>query len=102
VASTQFADDQTLETELYDYSTPSGAAELDNLQDDPRIPALRQSLVNDIIPNELRAPLPGALGAAQDVSRVAYLAYDALIRNLPPPGSSGEDLRTALPFGVDF
>lgn len=98
----RIANDHTLETEFYDYSTPGGAAELDNLQDDPRIPALRQSLVNDIIPNELRARLPGALGVAQDVSRVAYLAYDALIRNLPPPDASGEDLRTALPFGVDF
>ncbi len=100
--TSQIANDQTLETELYDYSTSGGAAELDNLKDDPRIPALRQSLVNDIIPSELRAPLPGALGVAQDLSRIAYLTYDTLLRNLPTPGSSSTDLRSVLPFGVDF
>ena len=58
--------------------------------------------MNDIIPSELRAPLPGALGVAQDLSRIAYLTYDTLLRNLPTPGSSSTDLRSVLPFGVDF
>ena len=100
--TSRIADDQTLETELYDYSTAGGVAELDNLKDDLRIPALRQSLVHDIIPHELRAPLPGLLRAAQDVSQVAYLAYDAVIRNLPVPNSSATEIQTVLPYGVDF
>lgn len=100
----QIADDGTLETELYDYSTPAGQAELDNLKADPRIPELKQALLADIIPTVLRAPLPGALGTAQAASKYAYLAYDAIIRNLPAPGSGGSagDVRALLPFGRDF
>ena len=99
----QIADDSTLETELYDYSTARGLAELDNLKGDPRIPELKQALLANLIPNVLRAPLPGALRVAQTASRDAYLAYDALIRNVPAPGSSGgADLRAQLPFGQDF
>jgi arylsulfatase A-like enzyme len=98
----QIADDGTLETELYDYSTEAGRAELDNLRDDPRIPQLKQALLDNLIPNVLRAPLPGVLGVAQAASRVAYLAYDALIRNIPASGGSAGDLRAVLPFGKVF
>ena len=105
-ATDQIADDGTLETELYDYSTAEGQAELDNLKHDPRIPALKQTLLGNLIPNVLRAPLPGLLGAAQTASRDAYLAYDALLRKFPAPScnSSGstEDLAALLPFGQDF
>ena len=105
-ATDQIADDETLETELYDYSTAEGQAELDNLKHDPRIPALKQTLLGNLIPNVLRAPLPGLLGAAQTASRDAYLAYDALLRKFPAPScnSSGstEDLAALLPFGQDF
>src|SRR4051794_11280959 len=101
-ATAQIADDNTLETEFYDYSTQAGRAELDNLQNDPRIPALKNRLLNEIIPNEFRAPLPGALGRAQTLSQVAYLTYDTLIRNASPSGSSGEEVRAQLPFGTVF
>ena len=101
-ATSQIADDDTLETELYDYATATGVAELDNLKGDPRIAALRASLIGEIIPNELRAPLPGALGLAQDASKVAYLAYDAFIRNLPASGFSKGEIRTLLGYGADF
>ena len=107
----QIIDDQTLETELYDYSTAAGQAELDNLStsnpSDPRIAALKQALLGNLIPNVLRAPLPGLLGAAQTASRAAYLAYDALLRNLSnnscsTGSSSAGDLLALLPFGQDF
>ncbi len=102
----QIADDSTLETEFYDYATPAGQAELDNLQHDQRIPALKQALLTDIIPNVLRAPLPGLLGAAQIVSRDAYLVYDAVLRRAKPQGSSGDasaaEILASLPFGQDF
>ncbi len=108
-ATAQIADDGTLETELYDYSTPAGQAELDNIStsnpSDPRIPALEQSLLGNLIPNVLRAPLPGLLGAAQTASRAAYLAYDALLRNIPNNscgGSGADDISKLLPFGRDF
>lgn len=98
----RIADDVTLETELYDYSTTGGIAELDNLKHDPRLPALRRSLVNDIVPNVLRAPLPGALGAAQNASQAACLAYAALIRNVPEKTPDIWTLHRMLPFGIDF
>ena len=99
----QIAADSTLETELYDYSTAKGQAELHNRKNDPRIPALKQLLLGDLIPNVLRAPLPGALGAAQTLSKVAYLAYAELIKNYNPMNSSGvADLLANLPFGQDF
>ncbi len=102
-STAQIADDGTLETELYDYSTAAGRAELDNLKGDPRIPELKQALLENVVPNVLRAPLPAAFGVAQTASRYAYLAYDAIIRNVPAPGSSGGiDLRAQLPFGQDF
>ena len=87
----EIADDGTLETELYD------------LKYDLRIPALKQALLTNLIPNVLRAPLPGALGVAQDASKYAYLIYDALLQNVRPPGSSGGvNLQAQLPFGQDF
>ncbi|GJG85047.1 sulfatase family protein [Gemmatimonadetes bacterium T265] len=101
----QIANDDTLETELYDYSTEAGRAEVNNLKADPRIATLKQTLLTELIPRELRAPLPGALGVAQTVSKDAYLAYAALVRNLPAPGSNGssaEKLRALLAFGRDF
>ncbi len=100
------------ESEFYDYSTAAGQAELDNIvtsnPSDPRIPALQQSLLGNLIPNVLRAPLPGALAAAQAASRAAYLAYDALLRNIPnnscntSSNSIIEELLALLPFGKDF
>lgn len=66
-------------------------------------PALKHELLQELISNVLRAPLPGLLGAAQTASKYAYLAYDAIIWNVPPPGSSGgRNLRALLPFGQDF
>lgn len=107
----QIADDGTLETEMYDYATAAGRAELDNIvasnPSDPRIPSLKQSLIGNLIPNVLRARLPGDLGVAQTASRAAYLAYDTLIRNIRNQscGSSDggeDDLAAQLPFGRDF
>ena len=37
----QIVDDGTLETELYDYLTARGRAELDNLKGDLRVPELK-------------------------------------------------------------
>jgi arylsulfatase A-like enzyme len=101
--TTQIADDSTLETEFYDYSTPGGRAELHNRKNDPRIPALKLELLGNLIPNVLRAPLPGALGVAQTASKAAYLAYLKLIQSYNPVDSiSAEDVLVNLPFGQDF
>ena len=90
------------ELEFYDYSTADGTAELVSTPGDPRAPAMLDALLRDLIPNELRAPLPGVLGAAQNLSRDVYLLFQAAILNLTPDGFSGEDLRNLLGFGQEF
>ena len=90
------------QTEFYDYSTPQGAAELVSTPSDPRAQPMLSTLLNDLIPNELRAPLPGAYGAAQTLSRDIYLLFQAGINNLTPDGFTGLDLRNLLGFGAEF
>lgn len=64
------------ELECYDYRTPGGAMELDNVA--PTNPALcdtlLHTLVHDAIPHELRRPLPNSLRAAQKAGFQEYLA----------------------------
>jgi hypothetical protein len=71
------------ELEFYDYSTTDGQLELNNLPftdpADPRIQSMARHLLNDLIPNELQEPLPGALGVVQEASKIAHLAYRELI-----------------------
>ena len=90
--------------EFYDYSTPEGMLELANTPQDPRVQPLLNLLLNDLIPNELRAPLPGPYGAAQTVSKTLYLLFQALLLNLPGSGSTSatSDLRDLLGFGAEF
>ena len=92
----------TTEVEFYDYGTPQGMAELASTPNDPRAQQMLDVLLSDLIPNELRAPLPGALRFAQDISRDIYLLFQAGIMNIPPGGFTGEDLRNLLGFGQEF
>jgi len=50
--------------------------------DDPRAKAMLQLLLNDIIPNELRAPLPLRFRPAQDLALAELLVYAAIIDHL--------------------
>jgi arylsulfatase A-like enzyme len=92
----------TLQTEFYDYSTPEGAAELVSNPNDPRAGPMLDALLNDFIPNELRAPLPGRFGVAQNVSKEVYLLFQAAILNIPANGFKGQDLRDLFGFGQEF
>lgn len=80
--ATTTIDPRSIDIEFYDYNTPGGLAELDTTPDDPRARAMLQRLFHDIIPNELRAPLPSSLLAAQNVARAKYLFYATVINNL--------------------
>lgn len=80
--ATTTIDTSSIELEFYDYNTPGGLAELDNIRDDPRARGMLQRLLNDIIPNELQAPLPSSFGRAQTVARAKYLVYAALVNTL--------------------
>jgi arylsulfatase A-like enzyme len=73
---------RSIEIEFYDYDTARGRAEVDNDPDDPRAKAMLQLLLNDIIPNELRAPLPLRFRPAQDLALAELLVYAAIIDHL--------------------
>jgi uncharacterized sulfatase len=91
------------QVEFYDYGTPEGILELVSNPQDPRARPLLNQLLNDLIPNELRAPLPGRYGAAQTISKADYLLFQALMLNLPGTGgSAGDDLRNLLGIGQEF
>ena len=71
------------EHELYDYSTEHGRMELQNLAGlSPLESKLRRTLEDEVIPREVRRPLPGLLAAAQ---RRGYANYREI---LPPPFGS--------------
>ncbi|SAL00503.1 arylsulfatase A like protein [Caballeronia arationis] len=90
-ATTNIAMDGTMEFEFYDYSTPGGRLELANRKRDPKAAALYSALLGDVLPNELRAPLPASLLGQQTVVRDRYLLYVDLVN-----GTSKSD----LPFRI--
>lgn len=88
---------KSIELEYYDYATRGGRLEIDNLcsPEDETCKASGtqaaqklQLLLNNLISNELRAPLPGALKKAQEFSRDRYLLYvsalDTIRNNTDP------------------
>jgi uncharacterized sulfatase len=70
----------SVETELYDYATLRGRAELDNINDSPIVPAAVNLLLDRIVPEELRAPLPPSLRSAQQDTFEKYRRFEALSR----------------------
>jgi len=60
------------EVEYYDYATEGGRLETEM---SPPPAALLERLVNDIIPNELRAPLPEAYQDAQQSAAQAFIQF---------------------------
>ena len=90
-ATTDIAMDGTMEFEYYDYSTPGGRLEQVNKKSDPAASALYSMLLADVIPNELRAPLPSSLLAQQTIVRDRYLQYVNLVN-----GTAKSD----LPFRI--
>jgi arylsulfatase A-like enzyme len=96
---------QTSQLEFYDYSTSKGQLELHNTaSSDPRVAGLYRQLLNNIIPQELQALLPPPLFLEQEKSKLAHLAYRALIDNLPLElfKAKGQGLTTILGYGADF
>lgn len=63
------------ELEFYDHNTPRGALELENRPDDPRAQELLALWENELVPNELRKPLPPSLRDVQEATRQAYLEF---------------------------
>lgn len=65
------------ESECYDYTSQAGRLEVDNVAaTQPTLSGqLYDTLVNTVIPRELRAPLPDYLLSTQEAALAAYLAY---------------------------
>ena len=91
-----------LEIEYYDYSTEEGRLELNSHPSAPQAIAMKRQLFAEVVPNELRAPLPHPLRAAQDLSRRAYLAYAKFLENYTPSDDAAAPLPRSIGFGREF
>ena len=87
--------------EFYDCATPEGTGEMVSHPDDPRAKEMRDRLLNDLIPNELREKLPGVLGEAQELSKRAYLFVEHQYLD-PNSGEPVRDLLSKLGYGREF
>ena len=102
-------DPRTVQLEFYDYSTGAGQLELISHPNDPRAEQGYEALVNNYIPNELAAHLPGSpfnpnsLRFQQLKSEAEHLIYRDLIKNEPDSTwRTGNGLRELLGYGGQF
>ena len=72
----------TIQLEYYDYQTSGGRLEIDNRKNAPAANVLLNALLTNVLPNELRAPLPPAFIPAQTDAKTRYLTYVGLIDQL--------------------
>jgi arylsulfatase A-like enzyme len=100
---------RTVQLEFYDYCTRAGQLEIISHPNDPRAEEGYEALVDNYIPNELAAPLPGnpldpnSLRFQQLKSEVAHLIYRDLIKNEPDSTwRTGNGLRELLGYGGQF
>lgn len=68
--------------EFYDYSNEAGRAETDNRPGDPRVAGQLARLFDELLPGEVRKPLPASLTAIQSQQELAWIAYADLLDNL--------------------
>jgi uncharacterized sulfatase len=98
-----------VQLEFYDYSTRAGQLELNSNPNDPRAQQGYEALINNYLPNELAAPLPGnpldpnSLRFQQIKSEIAHVAFRDLIKNEPDSTwQTGNGLRLLLGYGGPF
>jgi uncharacterized sulfatase len=72
----------TIELEYYDYKTPGGVLETKSRPNDPAAQLLLTALLTNVLPNELRAPLPPIFVPPQTLAKTEALAYLALINTI--------------------
>jgi hypothetical protein len=91
------------ELEFYDYSTTGGQLELDNLgKYDARARAGYETLIRDIIPNELQELLPPPLLKVQELSKIVHILYRDLIARKALIDWLKGDLTKVLGYGAEF
>lgn len=92
------------ESELYDYGTPLGAAEVENVASSSALEqGLYETLTLEAIPGELRAALPGKLQAAQARGLANYRAVekfeDGRVQSHQPSPLGSEDEQVSVVVG---
>ncbi len=93
----------SIELEYYDYSTTRGQLELDNIASrDPRAYDESQTLLNEIVPDELQELLPPPLRAQQQLSKTAHLLYREFIALQPSGTWKNGGLTKILGYGGPF
>jgi arylsulfatase A-like enzyme len=78
-------DRNSVQTELYLYSTPGGREELENRSDDPVTQPAVDILLDRIVPDELRAPLPDSLKRPAQEAKAAFMKWCLELKDLPNP-----------------
>lgn len=99
--TTDIVADDTMEMEFYDYSTEGGRLELDNTPGDRRATRLRNRLLRDLIPHELRAPLPRGLRGPQGASQQHLIAYLDLLDTLTGDQWAEGAARSIVGYGLN-
>lgn len=98
VASTELNPDKQ-ELEFYDYSTPNGRLELENNPLSDIAQEMLSQLLNEYLPNEIRAAMPDALKTAHLLALQNYLSF----ANLSELLSVGDAKRNiGIFFGADL
>lgn len=99
----------TVQLEFYDYATEGGKNEIFSKPNDPRAQEGYEALVNNYVPNELAAPLPGnpldptSLRFQQIKSEIAHVLFRDLIEHEPDmTWQTGDGLRRLLGYGGPF
>jgi uncharacterized sulfatase len=92
----------SIELEFYDYTTAGGRLETKNTPNDARVPALLNRLRNRLIPDELRAPLPGPYRLIQKQAEQDFLQYSYLIENPPSGDDRPQIVKRWLGLGQDY
>jgi uncharacterized sulfatase len=92
---------KSVEVEFYNYATEGGRAELDNTPDDPRAAPLVKKLLQDLLPNEVRASLGGKYSILQSLAKERWLLFAWLIEHPPEGKRSPKFLQKWLGIGRD-
>lgn len=100
---TTTVDVKSVELEFYDYSTHGGQLELESTPNSKTAAAAYAYLKAEVMPNELRAPMPASLRVAQAEAKLALTTYFTLLA--VDNFASAPDLTSlgaSFGFGKDF
>jgi len=75
-SSPRYPSNPNLQFEYYDYTTIGGQSELSNTYSSSSVAAaMKAELLNTLLPNEMRRPLPASLLSAQSSTQQGIIAY---------------------------